>query len=168
MRTFNDAKGRQWEIAVNAGTVIKVHTQTGIHLPGLFGDELKGYVDFLDDPIKQARVLWSIARAPTDKGTQAAVSEADFLEALNGDAMADAVLALEEELISFFPQKAKREGIRSLLRKWQQIGESLTQKGIKALDKIDIEKTVAHLENGLTTPSSVVPESSESTPAHSP
>lgn len=167
MRSFKDSQNRTWEIAVTAGSIERVKDATGIHLPGLFGDKMKGYIEFLGDAVAQAKVFWALVAT---KAEIQKVSEEAFKDALDGDAMEAALAALQEELIDFFP-KAQREPLRKTLAKLKTIGEAALAMGTEKLDALgdaEIAAFLKTLDEKLTASSGGAPASSESTPVPSP
>ena len=159
MRSFKDSTGRLWEISVTAAAMARVKGLVGVNLAGLFGDGMKPYAEFLDDPIARANAIYAICKPQCDAKN---VTDEQFGEALGGDAMEAATMALQEELIDFFP-KSKRDPLRKMMAKIRTAVELTEARGARAVDEINeatlAEQLIASFGNA--------PASSASTPAHS-
>ena len=166
MKQFKDAKGREWQIEVNAASVELVSDLVGVSLTGLLAcGDVERYCDFLDHPKQFSETLWLLVQKQAESKS---VARDDFKAAINGDAREDATAALQEEIICFFP-RSKREGIRTTLRTLQEMGQALHAKGVQKIQAIDVDKEsqkiLRQLEEKFGEKSCAAPATSASTPA---
>ena len=159
MHTFRDENGRQWTLAVNVASVRRVRSLAGIDLPGLFGDEMKPLAALLSDPCKLVDVLWVLA---AKQAAAAGVTEESFAEGLLGDSLQAATEALLEELVDFFPDRARREALREVLTKGKEIGARLAARAGETVRSLNPEEIAEALASRPRSSSGTAPASSAS------
>ena len=121
MATFKDTTGREWEIKVHLGTIERARDDTGVNILewGMHHKDDDPTETLLfrlrGDPILLANIVWAIVR---DKEATEDARDA-FMEALSGDALWDARVALEDAIVNFTrgPEKARLTKVRETLAK---------------------------------------------------
>ena len=160
MKTFTDAAGRSWTVTINVDAVKRVRSLLKINLLDVVGDSGKqgGVLDQLADAVTLVDVLYCLVKPEADaKG----VSDVQFGEAMLGDALDNASVALLEELADFFPSRQ-----RALLKKAMLRAAELATAAVKQANKILDDPKLSQLPE--TTPGDSAgssPESSGSAPA---
>lgn len=130
MRSFKDSKGQTWDLDIHVRACKEVKGLTGVDLPGLFGDDARGFKELMNDPCQLVDVLWVLVRAQAESRN---VSDEVFGRSLGGDSLEAAAEAFTEALVDFFPPKN-----RELIRKMTQKGKVLLDRKMDlALAKID-------------------------------
>jgi len=109
MRTFVDASGRTWTIAINVAQVKRVRDALKIDLLDLDKDLA---LELINDPVKLVDVIYVLCR---DQALSATVSDEDFGRGMAGDAIDGATRALLEELADFFPNPRHRHNLKLVL-----------------------------------------------------
>src|SRR5581483_6733624 len=130
MRSFKDANGREWRIVVNVRTAKAVKDMAGINLFALFSDEANR---LFGDPISLVNVLYVLCAEQCQAKT---ISEADFAEALFGDAIEQAANALLEEVRDFFPS-SRRKLIQATIDKAKELQTGAESRILEDLAKLD-------------------------------
>ena len=121
MATFTNTAGKEWDIKVHLGTIERCRDDTGINILewGMEreGDEPTETLLFRlrGDPILLGNIVWAIVREKD-------ATEADrdsFMESLEGDALWDARVALEDSILSFTrgPERERLTKVRQTLGK---------------------------------------------------
>ncbi len=127
MRTFRDANGRDWTVAIDAPTIKRVRAECdGLDLMNIDGDMLKRLGA---DPVLVVDLLWSLVRPDAEK---LSVTAEQFGRALVGDAIERAADALYGALEDFFPQ-GRREVWRAAIAKGKEVESAIAS---RALDRI--------------------------------
>ena len=165
MRSFRDGKGREWRLEINHAACKEVRDVLKLDLTALLDKDLATLADFVSDVFRVVDVLLVLCNRTQQKQP---LVEKDFLEALAGDAIADAATAITDELVDFFPSRQAREVIRLARKKQQEASEILQRRASAAIAAVNPEELANRLLSGLSSSSGSVPESSESTPAPSP
>lgn len=138
MKEFRDAEGRPWEIRVNVSTLRRVRDLAGIDLITLFTGDMTALQAFIADPYKRADALFVLCQ---DQAEKRSVSSESFGEALAGDPMEAATLAMLDELASFFPgPKAKL--IRAALAKMSEGADLAAKMGMDQIEALDVTAEV--------------------------
>lgn len=158
MRSFTDAQGRTWLLAINVTTLKRVKALTGVDLLKLFDDGMKGLAEFVSDPVQLVDVLYAVCR---DEALTRGVSDEDFGRAMHGDCIETAATALLEELTDFFPDPRRRNIIRQLLTTAMKASEEILNETAQKVSSL----TPDQFRKLLNVQSMNVPGSSELTPA---
>lgn len=159
MRTFVDAAGRTWTIAVTVDAVKRVRDLLKEDLL----DIERVFPRLLIDPILLCDVVYCVCKPQAD---QLNISDTDFARAMAGDTIAAAKAALLEELGDFFPEPSQREALRLVIEKSKILAQK-TGELIKA--RLNSPKFAQEIEAALSTIGESFtssPELSESTQAH--
>ncbi len=160
MHSFTDSRGREWSIELTFGAKLRVQQRCGIDLTGLLvSEKQKDYFAFLDNAELRVRVLYELVKTPE-------LTQEAFFDGLNGDALEAGTMALQEELIDFFPQ-AKRPTLRQLLETYRKLGEAVLAKGHDKLTSLDLcaeaDRLMAELQRRSEMPSASASEPPSST-----
>ena len=100
MHKFRDGQGREWCVSLNIAQARKVKEQ----LDGLNLLDAEQLQRLAEDPYTAANVLYVLC----ERQCQAAgVTDEQFGEALAGDSFEEAVAALLQELVDFFPSRQR-------------------------------------------------------------
>lgn len=118
MRQFTDLNGRTWKLAINGAHVLQAKRTFGVYLPGMFAEKSKPLQDLIGDFEKCCGILWILIEPQAE---EAGVNELDFVSGLGGDSYGDAINALIEALIDFFPQAAHRAALMESWKSDQQM-----------------------------------------------
>lgn len=129
MPKFKDAKGREWELAVNVTSMERVKSLAGFDLLTVL--DHADNVTKLRDPYTLANVLFALVKPQAD---EAEVSDEAFGEGLAGDPIEDASDALLEGLVLFFP-KGRRQLLQMATAKQKEIDGRLQAKRVEAVRK---------------------------------
>lgn len=148
MKTFKDRNGREWRLDINVTTIKRVRDLVDVDLLQSLGGELM--VKLADDEIKMVDVLYGLCKPQADElpcakcdGSRkykregegqtevpcpaceqtGRFTDAQFGEALVGEAIDDAYKALLEELAGFFRDPAKRRVMETLMKKQGRFSE---------------------------------------------
>lgn len=171
MPSFKDAAGREWLVKLSGPRIDEVNKATGVNLVSL-SDPV--FPKFAEDMSLIPRCLWLICRK---QAMQSNVDAEQFGEAVAGDCLEQAVSALTEAILDFFPQST-RDTLRALSRQ-----DAATKSAAMDLLKTTLENqdfAAAMMENQknqmrkllqtLTplTGATVSPVSAESTPTNEP
>lgn len=97
---FTDAMGREWNLALTAGSVCRVQMAHSVNLSG----EFNGFNRLAADPVAFAGVLAAILKPQLET---AGVTADDFFDSLNGDGLASAGDALIEAILAFMPENRR-------------------------------------------------------------
>lgn len=161
MKSFIDNAGRAWIVNINVGTIKRVRALCDIDLANIITMETgkAPKVDLLEqlasDPVLLVDVLYAVCKDEADgKG----ISDADFGKAMAGDCLEQAIAALLDEIIDFFPA-AKRQVLQKVLAASRRF-ETKTKMALEAvLSDPELDRKIdAELER-LTSSSSNSPES---------
>ena len=167
MKTFTDAAGRTWTIALNLGTAMAVKDKLGVDLlqpeagyPGPEGTPLLTRLG--TDELLLGEVLCALLGEQFDAHK---VSDADVRNSFDGGTLLLAQQAFYEELIDFFRQRGRADRARAV-----ETQMKLIEKAVKAIetriDGIDIDETIrdAVSESNRGAMSGELPEASASIP----
>jgi hypothetical protein len=127
MRTFTDATGRSWTLAVTVDALKRVRALAGVDLVEAVTGDL--WARMIEDPVLLCDAVFALAKPEADARN---VSDADFGRAMGGDALGGALLALQEELVGFFPSHQRvrlvarmLEATEAMQRKVKEAAERL-------------------------------------------
>lgn len=136
MKTFKDASGRDWEIAVNVGGAKAVRELLSVDLFRLHSTEAERV---FSDPCLLVDVLYVLCK---DQCQIRKLDAEDFGRQMLGDAIEDGANALLGAVADFFPSQR-----RGLLAKQMAKAEELTAEMMaaasQALDKLDVKSLLA-------------------------
>jgi hypothetical protein len=155
LKTFQDNAGRTWTIAVNIAATKRVKSLAGVNLmDAINGDLLE---NLATDPVLLCDVIYAICKAEADAQN---VTDEQFGQAMAGDAIEHATVALLEELVDFFPE-AKRRVLRKVVKKFKQTEKQANETAEKYLDSPVFDKKIEGILKDITDFSGSLPESQE-------
>lgn len=161
MRTFTDAAGRVWTLAIHVAAIKRVHARLGLNLYQLLDDRFQSLGALLGDPVRLVDVLFVLCQ---DEAQARNVSDEDFGRAMFGDAIHHAAEAFLEELIDFFPDPRGRQSLHTILTEARNVRHRMLDRAEQMLASFDADREA----NKLMTSFGIAPESSASTPDPSP
>lgn len=160
MRTFKDAKGREWQVSVTVSSIKRVKALAGLDILRV-QDHLQR---LMSDPELLANVLCAIVRPQLEAQ---GISDEEFGEGLAGDPIDQATRALVEDLADFFPQPAQRAALHKLLIAMDEVtarGMDLVTTKIDAAMPAKRAEAIAKIDSILGGLFTSGPASSESIP----
>jgi len=146
MREFRDNKGRPWYVSLTVSSAARVKDLVRVVLPPKTADEPAPTeampFDLIDagEIARTFQVLRSnfsalgetLAALLLPQIIQKGLSKEDFLDALRGDSLEQGGLAVEEELVSFFPPRL-RGVVTSLSARMTELAAEVTKQAEAAL-----------------------------------
>lgn len=128
MRVFKDKTGRRWELDVNPASIKRVRDLLGVDLYQTLNDEkillrLRSDIEFL------INVLYAFC---SKQAKELNLTDEQFGEIFNGQAIDDATTAFTDELIDFFPS-APRRLLRAATDQMQAETERILERTIRKL-----------------------------------
>jgi len=120
MRTFTDAAGRTWTVAVTVDAIKRVRDLLGEDLL----DVERVFPRLMADPILLCDVVYCVCKPQADAEK---ISDVDFARAMAGQTIAQAKQALVEELIDFFPDPDQQEMLRLALSKQDELAKRVKE-----------------------------------------
>ena len=146
MREFKDNEGRPWHVSLTVSSAARVKDLVRVVLPPKSADEPAPTeavpFDLIDagEIARTFQVLRSnfsalgetLAALLLPQIIQKGMSKEDFLDALRGDSLEQGGLAVEEELVSFFPPRL-RGVVTALAARMTELAETVTKQAEAAL-----------------------------------
>jgi hypothetical protein len=145
---WKDREGRRWPTPISVTTIARVKEATGVNLLEIVEGKL--LLRFLDDPLLLVDVLLVVCKPTADERS---VSKDAFGDLFVGDVTVDAVQALVQGLLDFFPsdrrevierlwkatERAQAEAVRMATDKLNSplVEQAITEAIRKASDEID-------------------------------
>ena len=103
MKTFKDNNNRDWEITINVAAIKRVRDLIGVDLmQAIEGELLK---QLATDPVMLCDVIYCLCKPQADEKD---ISDTQFGQAMSGDAIDNATIALLDELVEFFHRESER------------------------------------------------------------
>lgn len=127
MQSFKDGADRTWTLAVTVDAVKRVRKLVDVDLVDVaVGGDL--WTRLLTDPVLLVDVLYVLLKPEADT---LKISDVDFGRSLVGDAISEALAALQGSLLDFFPRHQRVRAAANLLTALREIDRMLTEaKGI--------------------------------------
>ena len=132
MKTFKDATGRTWTVAVNTTTAQRVRDLTDINPFDM--QKFNEIYSILRDPIRLVALVYALCKPEIE---QRELTPEQFGESLSGQSLRDAWDAFEAELILFIRQLTPGDGERL----------QATLDRIRSLDDLATEKLTAQIKS---------------------
>jgi len=129
---FKDKNGKQWDCNVTVGAVKRVKNLCGFNLIPLTGEKIK---TFYDDIPLFVDVVYSVIKPQADKCD---ITDEQFGEALDGDAIYLATSALLEGVVNFTPNPKQRAMMEKLLKSVRDGMEYSLNAAEKEMEKLDL------------------------------
>lgn len=163
MKSFKDREGRAWDLFLTLGSLKRIKAATGLDMLDLRqweSNETNPLNRLSHDPAVLADTLCALCRSQLDSR---GLTDEQFADALGGEAIDDALMALVEEWADFFHQGRKPTESTLLRQSLKVLTEIRARNAATAetLSKITVEQIL----NRSPTNS---PESLVSTPTPSP
>jgi hypothetical protein len=155
LKTFKDNAGRTWTLAVNIAAMKRVKTLLNVNLMDAVENDL--IQKLATDPVLLCDVIYAICKPEADKQN---ITDEQFGQAMAGDAIEHATVALLEELVDFFPE-AKRRVLRKVVEKFKQTEKQANETAEKYLDSPVFDKKIEGILKDITDFSGSLPESQE-------
>ena len=154
MKTFNDAAGRTWTIALNLGTAMQVKDKLNIDLLRPEDGDPPLLTRLGTDEILLGEVLCAFLEAQFEKHN---VTDADVRMAFDGTTLLAAQKAFYEELIDFFRSRGRTDRAKAVAAQMQLIDKATIAIEGK-IDAMDLDRLIDGALSGT------LPEVSASTP----
>lgn len=130
MASFTDNKQRQWDIAIDAPSILRIREDCDPRFLLNDDEDDNTYTRMQTDPVLLCRVIFLLC---AKQRTERSVTEEDFYLNVIGDAIDDATEAMLEAIKSFIPRRMREWVVASAAK-----ATKLKQMGIeKALAKIN-------------------------------
>lgn len=154
---FHDTQQRRWTLSLSIGTVKRVRELTGFDLL-TFADKPQLLAELAGDPVRFVDVLFAIVQPQAD---ELGVTDVDFGEGFNGQAIEEATDAFLEAMAEFF-SGARQTTFKRVVARAQgkaRLAESELQ---KALDDGTIDRVIEESLNAATSSEILQPASAPS------
>lgn len=157
MKTFTDAAGRTWTIALNLGTAMAVKDKLGVDLLQPEAGDPPLLTRLGTDELLLGEVLCALLGEQFDAHK---VSDADVRNSFDGGTLLLAQQAFYEELIDFFRKRGRADRARAV-----ETQMKLIEKAVKAIETriegFDLDQAIHGAMSGSS------PDASGSAPANS-
>jgi hypothetical protein len=159
MKTFTDAAGRTWTIALTLGTAMRVKAKLDIDLLQPEAGEPPLLTRLGTDELLLGEVLCALLEGQFEAQK---VSDEDVRSGFDGQTLLAAQKAFYEELIGFFRSRGRNDRAKAVAKQMALIEAAVTAAETR-IDGIDVEETIREaMASGVTSGAS--PDRSESTP----
>jgi len=156
MKTFTDAAGRTWTIALNLGTAMAVKDKLGVDLLQPEAGDPPLLTRLGTDELLLGEVLCALLSEQFDAHK---VSDADVRASFDGGTLLLAQQAFYEELIDFFRKRGRADRARAV-----ETQMKLIEKAVKAIETriegFDLDQAIHGAMSGSS------PDASASVPAN--
>lgn len=149
MQIFRDRLGRDWVLELNVTQIAAVKAGSSVDLWHAFDEQLKPLAELMGDLGKVCEVVYALVRK---QAAERSITPEQFGEGLAGDSLQAAAEALAQELIDFFPDKARRENLRRVVAKQRRADEILQAKIARDIEAVDPEFLARIALTGKSTP----------------
>lgn len=133
MKSFCDVNGKKWNISITVGSIKRVRDLAGVDLLDMKNGAV--FEKLSSDPIALCDCLWALC---SDQAEKDGVTETEFFDAMAGDAIDSATVAMLDDLVAFFPN-AKRALLENLLRKLRTVQTLAINHAGELLDQVNME-----------------------------
>lgn len=130
MHCFKDAEGREWALKLTLASERDVHDETDVYLSDVSGDN-PAIGRLRDDPRLLGGAIWALCKKQVK---EAGLTETEFLDAFNGQTVADATLALRDEVLDFLGDRGST--VRKVMNHRERIESELQEKNLKGLEEM--------------------------------
>ena len=146
MRSYTDADGRTWTLALDGWSLRECQRQLGLNLLKLFDDHAKLADELLSDMELLGGVLWLLC---SDQAKAAEVDERAFAKGHREGVLMEAVNQLLNAVIDFFP-KAGQPALRKQLELSRRIVNAAAIASSEVLSELEKLLTpIEHTANSL-------------------
>lgn len=154
MKSFQDCKGRSWDVTITVATIKRVRSLAGVDLMEAIDGEI---IDRMGaDPVLLVNVLYAVCKPQADA---AMLNDEDFGESMAGDAIEHATAALIEALIDFFPNARDRAALREVYQAAMEVTETTRKIRDERISQGVIKEAVQEVlrKSGVTSTNSPAP-----------
>ena len=137
---WKDRDGRKWSTLISVTTIARVKEATGVNLLDIVEGKL--LPRFLDDPLLLVDVLYVVSKSQADERS---VSKDAFGDLFVGDVTVDAMQALVQGLLDFFPSDRRA----MIGRLWKATERAQSEAVKMAADKLDSPLIEQALEGAI-------------------
>ena len=154
MKTFTDAAGRTWTIALNLGTAMKVKAKLDIDLLQPEAGDPPLLTRLGTDEMLLGEVLCAMLEGQFETHK---VSEEDVRAAFDGQTLLAAQKAFYEELIDFFRSRGRNDRAKAVAKQMAMIEAAVTAVETR-IDALDIDQAIRGAMSGASPgPSASIP-----------
>jgi len=114
VRTFTDARGRTWTVAITAGAFRRIQESADVNL---LGGPMSDLIESMADPVLVAAVLFAICRPQADA---LGVTAEDFANALDGRAFDAGLHAVFMAWADFFSDQNHADAAMTLVKLFRE------------------------------------------------
>ena len=154
MKTFNDAAGRTWTIALNLGTAMQVKDKLNIDLLRPEDGDPPLLTQLGTDEMLLGEVLCALLESQFEKHN---VSDVDVRMSFDGATLLAAQKAFYEELVDFFRSRGRTDRAKAVAAQMQLIDKATSAIEAK-IEAMDLDKMIDGALSGT------LPDSSASIP----
>jgi len=154
MKTFNDAAGRTWTIALNLGTAMQVKDKLNIDLLRPEDGDPPLLTQLGTDEMLLGEVLCALLESQFEKHN---VSDVDVRMSFDGATLLAAQKAFYEELVDFFRSRGRTDRAKAVAAQMQLIDKATNAIEAK-IEAMDLDKMIDGALSGT------LPDSSASIP----
>jgi len=180
MNVFKDNAGREWNVSITIGSIMRVKEMLGIDLMELANGDAKLITDLQTDDILFGQVIYVICKPQAD---ELGIKDKNFYDAMAGDDLDQAMKVFLDGLVSFFRSPKIRALVKTMVdqaNKSMDLGidiittkvqskkmDTLLQKGLSDMEK-QMDDSIEKALSNIGESSGNSQESSASTPALTP
>ena len=146
MKTFNDAAGRTWTVALTLGTAMHVKAKLDVDLLQVEVGDPPLLTRLGTDEMLLGEVLCALLEPQFDAHK---VTAEDVKNAFDGRTLLAAQKAFYEELIDFFQSRGRLDRAKAVAKQMKLI-EAAVSVIESRIDGIDIDKTIAGVMSGAS------------------
>jgi hypothetical protein len=132
-REFKDEQGRAWTVHISCSSLKKIQASAGFDFADISNG--KAIDMFGGNSTHLLDVAWPLVKADAEKR---GIDLESFGDGLRGDAVAEAIAVLKEELLSFFPS-TRRLLMKRLLDRMEVIVSQQVEKAVKDIDSVQLD-----------------------------
>ena len=155
MKTFTDAAGRTWTLALTLGTAMKVKAKLDIDLLQPEAGDPPLLTRLGTDEMLLGEVLCAMLEGQFETHK---VTDDDVRGAFDGNTLLGAQKAFYEELIDFFRSRGRNDRAKAVAKQMAMIEAAVTAVETR-IDALDIDETIRGAMSGAS------PDRSASTPS---
>jgi hypothetical protein len=144
MKTFTDAAGRTWTIALNLGSAMAVKAKLDIDLLQPEAGDPPLLTRLGTDEMLLGEVLCALLESQFEAHK---VTDADVRAAFDGNTLLAAQKAFYEEMIDFFRSRGRTDRAKAVAKQVTLIDAAITAIETK-IDGLDIEETIRGAMSG--------------------
>jgi len=138
MSFFVDKNAVKWDAAITVGAAKRIKALTGFDVMAVAEKESQSLTLLHQDPLTLVDVLYAACKPQADdKG----ITDVQFGESFDGEAIEKAADALVEGIINFFPPR-RRGPLRKAMDKMRQMEDLAMERIDTELDAIDLQEVL--------------------------